>query len=726
MTTVLERYKKSSRRRRRRAERNNQRLDIQGLRMVAVLTVFANHLWDWPRGGFVGVDVFFVISGFLITGNLLRNAEKTGTVSFRKFYWNRVRRIVPAATVVLILTYVICLLVFLPFRAHQVGVDALFAFIFMANWHFAIHDTNYFAAADAVSPIQHYWSLSIEEQFYFVWPALIFVISLIVVGKVWNHYHRMLLAGGVMGIIITASLGWAIHETATAPVWAYFNTFARVWELGVGALLATAVGVLARIPDKAKPLLSWAGLGLIAASLFLIGDDSVGFPAPWALMPVAGAALVIAAGVGGEPGYQDFLRNRVSTYIGDFSYSLYLVHWPVIVILAAMMDIGAYFYVSVLALSFGLAIASYHFVENPLRRADWGKFRESVHDIRRRRYRTERSTGYAGVAALALSAVALTAYAARPDAYEQAAPPPLAAVAPAEVDQSGTEPKLGPLASALQIEIVEALKAIEWPQLDPSMEAVISDPTVQHAIQGCYGNDAVTDPAACTWGSSSAPTRVVVVGDSIAANYVVPLREIALNSGGQFQLYTLALGGCEFVNDLIFTADQGRLDACPGRKQGAVDFINTTRPDVVIISNNYLDQRINGTDHIIQPGEWSESMRQIVDKFRGSTTKIVFLAPPPPSPLISECYSERGSTPADCIGRVTSKWLSMAKAEQDLAKSIGGTWVDSRPWVCSSGGLCPSFVGSTPTKLDETHIVPAYGLKIYPVIEESFRDAGVF
>ena len=146
----------------------------------------------------------------------------------------------------------------------------------------------------------------------------------------------------------------------------------------------------------------------------------------------------------------------------------------------------------------------------------------------------------------------------------------------------------------------------------------------------------------------------------------------------------------------------------------------------MIVSNNYLDQRVNGTDHILTAGEWSESMRQIVDKFRGSTEKLVFLAPPPGVVLISECYGKRGSTPADCIGRVTGKWLETAQAEQDLAKSIGGTWVDSRPWFCSSGGVCPSFAGSTPTKLDKTHMVPAYGLKIHPVIDESFREAGVF
>lgn len=264
--SVLETYHNNSKRRRRRAILHHQRLDIQGLRMIAVLTVFANHLWGWPNGGFVGVDVFFVISGFLITGNLLRSAETTGTVSFRGFYWNRIRRIVPAATVVLILTCIASLLVFMPFRSQQVGVDAFFAFIFLANWNFAIQDTDYFQEGNALSPIQHYWSLSIEEQFYFVWPALIFLVSAIVIRRSWNHARRMQLAGGVMAVIVVASFSWAIYQTAAAPAWAYFDTLTRVWELGVGALLATGVGLLARMPAAMKPVLSWAGLGLIAAS----------------------------------------------------------------------------------------------------------------------------------------------------------------------------------------------------------------------------------------------------------------------------------------------------------------------------------------------------------------------------------------------------------------------------------------------------------------------------
>ena len=692
--------------------------------MVAVLTVFANHLWDFPSGGFIGVDVFFVISGFLITGNLLRDAETRGTVSFTRFYWNRVRRIVPAATVVLILTYLAAVLVFLPFRAREVGVDALFAFFFTANWHFAIQDTDYFAAtSQAISPIQHYWSLSIEEQFYFVWPALIFVISLLVIRKAWTHEHRMRLTGGVMGVIVAMSLGWALYETAVSAAWAYFNTFARVWELGVGALLATMVGGLARIPEMVKPALSWAGLGLIGASLFLIADDSVGFPAPWALLPVVGTALVIAAGVGAEPKYQAFLRNPISGYVGNISYSLYLVHWPVIVILGTLMDSGVHLYVAVLALAFGLAIMSYHLVENPMRRADWRKLRETAHEIRRGRYRPQRSSDYAAVGALILLTVTLSAYVMRPEAYEQSSPPPMAAAAPAELNPSAADPAMGPLASDLQNEIIDALQAAEWPALDPPMESVIDGPEFEPEVDVCSG-EAFPDEKRCTWGSPSAPTKVVLVGDSIALSYAGPLREIALNSGGQIQVHTQAAVACAFANDVI--ERKSLTPRCIEKKQHAVDVINTSKPDVVIVSNSYLPSRVVGSQRGMTPDEWSDSIRQIAEKFSGTAGRVVLMAPPPAEAEISECYGDRSSTPADCITTVTTQWQQIAIAEQDVAAAIGGTWVDSRPWFCSSARLCPSFVGSTPTKQDMTHIAPSYGKKIYPVMAESLKQAGVF
>jgi peptidoglycan/LPS O-acetylase OafA/YrhL len=734
MTAVLTERRKSPHRRRRSAGHEQQRLDIQGLRMFAMVTIFAFHLCGWPQGGFAMVDVFFVVSGFLITGNLLRMADKRGNVSFKKFYWNRVRRIIPAATVVLLLTYLTAVLLYRPFRAHEVGVDAFYAFIFMSNWWFAAEKTDYFAGGDSASPLQQYWTLSVEEQFYFVWPALVFVVGLIVARMAWTHRHRMGLAGAVMGTVIAGSLAWALYETATDPTRAYFDTLARVWELGAGALLATGVGLLARIPVAVKPWLSWTGLALIVATLFLITEQSPGFPAPWALLPVAGAALVIASGVGGEPN-QWVLRNRVSVYIGNISYSLYLVHWPVIIFLAVLMPRGVYFYLTAVALTFGLAIASFHFVENPLRYADREKATRLVRKLRQRRLGLApgRSAQLAAIGALGLLTFGLTAYAIHPPPITSS-PPEMVSTAsalPPSTTASDAPPQpagqFGPALQSLQQEIRQALQATEWPTLDPPLDSIGRATSKDSPdIKLWYTPDIVecsrpTATEGCTWGASTAPLRVMLVGDSIALSYAGPFRDIALNSNGQIQVHLEALAGCRMmVNYMADSASDQQRQDCLAKRQHTVDAINQSKPDVVIIANAYNDIKQGGGS-----AQWADYRRQVVSQFVNSTRKLVWLAPPPDDKIIADCYGVAGSVPADCISRVTDLWLSVARTEQAVAASFGGMWFDTRPWFCTDEGLCPAFVGSTLMKFDLRHITRAYGDKITPVIRDSLTAAGI-
>lgn len=382
--------------------------------MVAVLAVLAFNLTGWPRGGFVGIDVFFVVAGYLVTESLLRTASESGTLSLGRFYRDRFRRIVPAATAVLILT-VAASAVVLPSRLHDTGIDALFAFFFVANWHFATDGGGLQTATESAPPLLHYWPLSVEEQFLVVWPLLILGITAMAARSAWGDARWRKLTSTTIVVLATLSLAWAIYESSSSPTWAYFSTASRLWELGVGALLATATSVFARIPIPIRPILSWGGLTLIGVSLVYI-DGSAGFPAPWALLPVAGAALVIAAGVGHEPDLQGFLRNRVSTYLGDISYSLYLVHWPVYVLLAAVMEPTVHYYASALTLTFGLALLTYHLVESPLRYASLGAFRQARQDMKHGLFHADFSTKLGAVGGLILITVSIISFAMSPGA----------------------------------------------------------------------------------------------------------------------------------------------------------------------------------------------------------------------------------------------------------------------------------------------------------------------
>jgi len=354
------------------SNRNGRRVDLQGMRAIAVLTVFSNHLFEWPSGGFVGVDVFFVLSGFFITGLLIREATSKGKISFRDFYIRRVKRILPSALLVLLVTVSLSYILFPAVRAKETLLDALYAALFASNFRFEAVGADYFQQGQPPSPLQHYWSLSIEEQFYFVWPALLAAIFAVTQGRRRSGSgragHWVMLAA--MGVVVSASFVWALLLTASDPNAAYFSSMSRVWELGVGALIAISGPWLTRIPDRVRPALSYAGLAGLGASLFLI-DSTVRFPAPWAALPVLSTALIVASFHGSDVRSVWILTNPVARWFGDTSYTLYLWHWPVIVLLATVLEQGVVSYLLAVILSLGLTTVTYRFYENPIRKSNW-------------------------------------------------------------------------------------------------------------------------------------------------------------------------------------------------------------------------------------------------------------------------------------------------------------------------------------------------------------------
>jgi peptidoglycan/LPS O-acetylase OafA/YrhL len=348
------------------------RPDIQGLRAVAVLAVVANHLAGWPAGSFVGVDVFFVISGYLITGILLREFETRRTISLRGFYVRRIKRILPAGLFVIGATVCATRVLAGIDRYHFAAKDAIAAVLFTANWHFAATGVNYFNQSLPPSPLQHYWSLSVEEQFYFVWPWL--MLGLLLIGlrlRFWRHEHTRLVAGIAIAVISGISLVAAFAQTATDPTPAYFSTLVRAWELGAGALVAIAARRLARCDARLRRIVVLAGLLGVLGSLFVVPSSS-GFPAPWALLPTLSAAAVLGMGAGLSGRSLLPLTNPVSQYVGKLSYSLYLWHFPVVVLIVTVVPrYSVAYWLAGLTLIFGLAAASFHLLEDPARRGTW-------------------------------------------------------------------------------------------------------------------------------------------------------------------------------------------------------------------------------------------------------------------------------------------------------------------------------------------------------------------
>jgi peptidoglycan/LPS O-acetylase OafA/YrhL len=345
------------------------RPDVEGLRAIAVALVVLCHAGvPLLSGGYVGVDVFFVLSGFVITGLLMEMRKTTGKIApvLLDFYARRARRILPAATLVLVVAIVASYhwLGFL--SGNAIAEDGQWTALFAANLHFALQGTQYLNAQAPPSPLQHYWSLAVEEQFYLVWP-LLFLLAASVARKV---SLRIRLAA-VLVPLIMASFLWSAIQTPQDGVWAYFSPLTRAGELALGALLAVMVPLLMRIPARFGSWMSWGGIaGIIGSAVWF--NDATTFPGVAAALPVLATALVVAGGTvrpGG--GAEVILGRRPLQWLGKLSYSWYLWHWPLLTIAAqrAGESVPVVTNLGWALLALGLAFVTYHTLENPVRHA---------------------------------------------------------------------------------------------------------------------------------------------------------------------------------------------------------------------------------------------------------------------------------------------------------------------------------------------------------------------
>lgn len=681
------------------------RRDIQGLRALAVLLVILDHLFGWPHAGFIGVDVFFVISGFVITASLVREHDGSGKISFAGFYRRRARRILPASTLVLIATCIAAYVAFFSDRFRETVEDAAWSLFFAANWRFAITGTDYLQADGPISPLQHYWSLGIEEQFYVVWPAVMLLV-LAVAAKRGLHRHSTTLAAAVLGAIVVASFAWAIIETSERAAFAYFSTFTRVWELGAGALLALLATYCARIPSVLRPILGWSGLLGILVGAFVIQSGS-GFPAPWAALPTVSTVVVIAAGTGGEQRLMSPLTNEVSQYVGNISYSLYLWHFPVIVIVASMMPTGAGYYAMSLALMFFLSVVGYHLVEYPINHSTWlepGVDRPA--DKKRVAFAPSVRSGRTPIvlSVIVLSVVATTWVLARPPAASGGGP--VVAAAPSVPLDASTAHRNLELAG----------QATQWPEgLSPSLESLGGIKFAPEDAFGCAPS--APKGKACDLAGVDSDRLAVVVGDSIAVAYLPTIRA-ALEPLG-WHVRSLTYVGCPFVEGDTVNSDDSVTNSCPAHKDQVVKLIEKYRPALVLGASQMdvtFRESVPGATRV----DLANGLDSMVSRIADSIGTYVHLANPPRGKNPQECAT-KFTAPSNCLDVVPSYYQPNINAQKVVLQKPGRMILETVDWFCTDAKVCPIFSGTTMVRRDDAHLTPEYAEAVAPLLAEKLR-----
>lgn len=665
-------------------ERRGFRTDVQGLRAIAVGLVLVYHAGvPGVTGGYVGVDVFFVISGFLISSHLLESLERHGRIRFAEFYARRIRRILPASLTVALLTAIAAIMFVPPLALERVLRDALATILYVPNVWFAIQNTDYLAD-HSPSPYQHYWSLGVEEQFYLLWPLILLALFVLLrrrTGMVVAAIAALGLASLVAGIALTP---------VNQPV-AFFLLPTRAWELLIGALVgAILLHGAFRVPGWLGAVGGWVGIALVLASAMLY-DDATVFPGTVAIVPTVGTALVILFGARSPAlGPASVLSLRPMQFIGLISYSLYLVHWPLLIItqsavgeqhpLRLVVKIGLG-----IVLAVPLAWLLFRFVETPLRAPGW---------LTRRRPRVT----LLGTLALTLVLTAGLTSAAHWAAVRDVGTGDAVAAAP----DFPTDPPRG--------------TGFVPRNMTPSLADVAADLPVVYG-DGCHNSVSQEEVQDCTYGDGE--TAVAVFGDSHAAQWFPAVAEIAEERGG-IALSTYTKSSCPAVSTTVLDKDVSYV-SCDRWREAVLSHLEAAPPALVVISSYAHYDLADASDAQARTEAWDAGMRTTVERLRAAGSEVLVIADTPrfESPPAT-CISADVLDVARCDG-VREEVLDAAftAAEERSVTAAGGAYVDLTGYVCDAS-VCPVIIDDLLVYRDVNHLTTAFVSYLAPALEEPF------
>ena len=716
-------------------EKDGFRPDIEGLRGVAVSLVVLFHAGLLSKastqltGGFIGVDLFFVVSGFLITGLLIRERERTGRIGFSRFYARRVRRILPAAAVTLLITIPLANGLVTLVNRSAVMQDAASAALSVANIRFAM-TTDYFNPV-SYSPFLHFWSLGVEEQFYFIWPALLALVA-----WKWPRPGAAVALTVVVVVSFIASLTLTYSSTSTA----FYMLPTRAWQLGAGGLLAIGSGSLDLLPKVIRSAIKqtlafagWAALAALITAAFVIDSVATPYPGTAALIPTVAGVLLIASGTE-RSGPGILLRLPPIRFLGKISYSLYLWHWPVLVLGGLFLTTPLQPWLSsgqalaLAGLSIPVAFLSWALVEEPFRRGVIPLPRPS-------------RVVMAGVAVmLAVALVGTTfdfgaqsALAALDGPDPSSTPTPAVAATPSPTPTMSSLAPRTVLTDATPTPIPEMTPALTpGPSSGPPSSYAVTSairPSLGKAAtdyeqpwhDNCLGWKATTAPntsSNCVYGNPSGTYTVALVGDSHASALFPGVDAVAKAHGWKLIPYLKI--DCSFLdfNDLVYYGPPSvPYPECMAWNNNIVSKLQNSPPDLVIISMSRWIFTDNGAEE--NATAEGKALVRMIQKLPAGQRVVIIKDPPlPTNEKVPDCLSSYLSDYRKCeYSQRVGFGSAMGTREEIAADGTGARLIDLTPEICPGTGNCPVVLDNMIMWRDEHHLTATFSTSLGPAID---------
>ncbi|MGB3686055.1 MAG: acyltransferase family protein [Ornithinimicrobium sp.] len=668
------------------------RLDIEGLRAVAALLVAAYHVWFGRVSG--GVDVFFVIAGFMVTTTLLRHLDRTGRIDIGRYLGRLLVRLLPNALVVLAVVALASWWLVPITRQDEVYAQITASALYYENWELASRSVDYLNRGFTSSPVQHFWAMSIQGQFYLIWLAL-FVIMLALASA---RPRRAI--GVVMAVVVAGSFVFSVAFTAMQQSVAYFHTGARVWEFGVGGLLALSLAWWPTLSRRASFALGWLGL-LAIVSCGAVLSVGTSFPGWIALWPVTGAALILVAGTHDSRwSASALLSSRPLVSLGSVSYALYLWHWPLLVFLLLLTDrdeVGPLLGLAIIVVAIILSFLSTHFVERPVRSIRWDR---------------RRAWSVPLLAVLIVGPFAGITYAVSGTAVQGIPTTTASQNSHSYPGAEALDTEANATASSAQ-----TLTSANTEDPAPGLAAAPDDiPEVYDA--GCHQQPLVDEVAWCEYGDPDAGRTMILTGGSHSAHWQPALEVLAKQQG--WRLLSATKSGCRPGTHLVSAAsqdpsvnrdpaaDEAWRTSCRAWNANIVTWIGQQNPDLVVLTSTVVE-RANSVEQI--PQAYPVMWQTLSDD---DTRVLAIRDTPRPGRDVPDCLANNGPTSRKCDVPLGVLGQADPTGELQTDSSIVD-FVDLTAHLCA-GDSCPAVIGNVVVYSDNSHLTRTFSRSLAPAL----------